>query len=74
MEITFRFKSYFEKLKWWILQDQKKDIDETIQSLTLNSMHAFEKEIQSGYITIEGGHRVGLGGDCVYAKNEFKSF
>lgn len=52
----------------------KKDIDDTIANLTRNSIHAFEKEIKSGYITIEGGHRVGLGGDCIYDGGNFKGF
>lgn len=52
----------------------KMDIEETISSLTLNSIHAFEKEIQQGYITIEGGHRVGLCGDCIYNHDDFKGF
>ena len=53
---------------------KKKDIDETISNFTLNSIHAFEKEIQNGYITIEGGHRVGISGDCIYEKDSFKGF
>lgn len=53
---------------------KKSDIEETIAKLTLNSIHAFEKEMQSGYITIEGGHRVGLGGDCIYDKDKFNGF
>ena len=52
----------------------KKDIDDTISNITKNSIHAFEKEIRSGYITIEGGHRVGLGGDCIYERDIFKGF
>jgi len=53
---------------------KKSDIEETIAKLTLNSIHAFEKEMQNGYITIEGGHRVGLGGDCIYDKDKFNGF
>lgn len=52
----------------------KEDIEETVALLTSNSLHAFEKEMQSGYITISGGHRVGIGGDCVYDKDRFKGF
>ncbi len=52
----------------------KKDIDDTVSNITKNSIHAFEKEIRSGYITVEGGHRVGLGGDCIYEGNIFKGF
>lgn len=53
---------------------KKNDIEETIGCLTLNSIHAFEKEIKNGYITIEGGHRVGLSGDCIYENDYFKGF
>jgi len=52
----------------------KKDIDDTVANLTRNSIHAFEKEIRGGYITIEGGHRVGIGGDCIYEGDSFKGF
>lgn len=52
----------------------KRDIEETMGKITLNSIHAFEKELQNGYITIEGGHRIGLGGDCIYDKDHFKGF
>ncbi len=52
----------------------KRDIDETVANITRNSIHAFEKEIKSGYITIEGGHRVGIGGDCIYDRDGFKGF
>lgn len=53
---------------------KKSDIASTIAALTSNSIHAYEKEIEKAYITIEGGHRVGLSGDCLYEKNEFKGF
>ncbi|MGI5889213.1 MAG: stage III sporulation protein AA [Sedimentibacter sp.] len=52
----------------------KKDIDEIIGNLTKNSIHAFEDEIKKGYLTIEGGHRVGIGGDCIYEGDRIKGF
>ncbi|HBV67352.1 MAG TPA: stage III sporulation protein AA [Clostridiales bacterium] len=52
----------------------KKDIEDTIANITRNSIHAFEQEIRGGYITMEGGHRVGLGGDCIYEGESFKGF
>ena len=52
----------------------KKDIDDIVGNFTKNSIHAFENEIIKGYITIEGGHRVGICGDCIYDKDEFKGF
>lgn len=53
---------------------KKSDIASTIAALTSNSIHAYEKEIEKAFITIEGGHRVGISGDCLYEKNEFKGF
>lgn len=52
----------------------KSDISSTITALTSNSIHAYEKEIEKAFLTIEGGHRVGLSGDCLYDKNQFKGF
>jgi len=52
----------------------KKDIDDILGNLTKNSIHAFENEINKGYITIEGGHRVGISGDCIYDKDGLKGF
>jgi stage III sporulation protein AA len=52
----------------------KSDINSTTAALTSNSIHAYEKEIEKAFLTIEGGHRVGLSGDCLYEKNQFKGF
>lgn len=52
----------------------RKDIDEILSNLTKNSIHAFENEINEGYITIEGGHRVGISGDCIYKSGNLKGF
>lgn len=52
----------------------KSDLSSTIAALTSNSIHAYEKEIEKAFLTIEGGHRVGLSGDCLYEKNQFKGF
>ena len=52
----------------------KKDIDDIVGNFTKNSIHAFENEINKGFITVEGGHRVGISGDCIYEENNFKGF
>lgn len=41
------------------------DIRRGMELVTRSSMYAFENEIKNGYITIEGGHRVGITGDAV---------
>lgn len=52
----------------------KKDIDDIVGNFTKNSIHAFENEISKGFITIEGGHRVGICGDCIYDQKGLKGF
>lgn len=37
------------------------------------SLYAFEEEIKQGYITLKGGHRVGLAGECVMSKGEVRT-
>lgn len=43
----------------------KEDVKIILQRISNYSIYAFEEEIKQGYITIKGGHRVGLCGSCV---------
>lgn len=43
----------------------KEDIKTILQRISNYSIYAFEEEIKQGYITIKGGHRVGICGSCV---------
>ncbi|SHG65362.1 stage III sporulation protein AA [Thermosyntropha lipolytica DSM 11003] len=45
------------------------DIYRSIASISDNSLYAFEEDIKKGFITIPGGHRVGLAGQVVYKGN-----
>lgn len=49
------------------------DLKNIIQRMSNYSIYAFEEEIKQGYITIKGGHRVGICGRCVIEKNEIKT-
>jgi stage III sporulation protein AA len=42
-----------------------KDILETLQIMCDNSIYSYQNEIKNGYITVKGGHRVGITGNCV---------
>ncbi len=42
------------------------EIYRTIAAISDNSIYAFEEDIKRGFITIPGGHRVGLAGQVVY--------
>lgn len=41
------------------------DIKRGMELITRSSVYAFENEIRNGYITLSGGHRVGISGDAV---------
>lgn len=43
----------------------KKLLDETVEKITKSSIYAVREEIRNGYVTIEGGHRVGIAGTAV---------
>jgi len=52
---------------------QADDLYKTILSISDNSLYAFEEEIRRGYITIPGGHRVGLAGQVVMENEQIKT-
>ncbi|MBQ8662883.1 MAG: stage III sporulation protein AA [Eubacterium sp.] len=43
----------------------KEDMRQMVSFISKCSLYAFEEEIKKGYLTLEGGHRVGLGGQVV---------
>ena len=47
-----------------------KTLFETFQSICNFSVYSKQSEINSGYITINGGHRVGISGTCVLNNNK----
>mgnify|MGYP000919013542 CR=1 FL=1 len=49
------------------------DLERTLQLITENSWYAWEQEILGGYLTLPGGHRVGLAGQAVYGGGQLKT-
>ena len=49
------------------------DVKYIMQRISNYSIYAFEDEIRQGYITIKGGHRVGLCGICVIENDNIKT-
>lgn len=60
IELKYRDKSHIlkERIKY-------EDILETLQIICENSIYSYQNEICNGYITVKGGHRVGISGNCV---------
>ncbi len=46
-------------------QVTEKDMLYIVQKISENSIYAYKEQISQGYITIRGGHRVGITGTCV---------
>lgn len=44
----------------------KAHVNNTFQLISNYSIYAYKEEIRNGYITIKGGHRVGIGGKVIY--------
>ena len=51
----------------------KADIQETVSLLSAYSLYAFEEELRQGYLTIEGGHRVGFCGKAILEGGEIRT-
>lgn len=45
----------------------------TFEFICRHSVYAYEEEIRQGFLTIEGGHRVGLAGQAVLEGNQIKN-
>ena len=46
-------------------QATPQDLRETLEYVSSHSLYAFEEKIRQGFITIQGGHRIGLAGKTV---------
>lgn len=51
----------------------KEDMRETLDYISHYSLYAYEAEMRQGFITIEGGHRVGVTGKVILEKNQIKN-
>lgn len=51
---------------------QREDIRKILQIVSKFSLYAFEEEIRQGYITVPGGHRLGLAGKTVVDKDRVR--
>lgn len=78
--VMYREKDYFLAAKGGITREEKEaywatkeDIDEVLEYISSYSMYAFEDEIRQGYITVLGGHRVGVAGKTIIENGKIKT-
>jgi len=77
--LIYQGKEYFLTTRGQLTQQEKDayqvsadDIKETIGYISSYSLYAFEDEIRQGFITIQGGHRVGIAGKTILDGNKVK--
>lgn len=71
---------------WFVIQDgtlskeldkafvvRQHDIVKTLELMSENSIYAYQDEIKNGYITLKGGHRVGITGKVVLEGSSIKN-
>jgi len=52
----------------------KEELQETLEYISNFSLYAYETETRQGFLTMEGGHRVGISGKVVTEEGKVKSF
>ena len=52
---------------------KQKNISRTLELMSENSIYAFQEEIKNGYLTLRGGHRIGIAGRVVYDGKSIKN-
>ena len=60
-----------EKIINYIVQTE--DILKILQSICENSIYSYQNQICEGFITIKGGHRIGITGSAVIENNKVKN-
>lgn len=78
--ITWDGKEYFVKPTGEITLDEresfpveKRDLVETMEYIANFSLYAYEDEIRQGFLTIQGGHRIGIAGKIIMDGERIKS-
>lgn len=51
----------------------RKEVRETLEYISNYSLYAYEHEMRQGFITIEGGHRVGMAGKIIMEDGKIKN-
>ena len=51
----------------------REDVDETLQCAARSSLYAYGEEIRQGFLTVQGGHRIGVAGRTILENGHIKA-
>lgn len=78
--VIYQGKEYFLTLEGVLTREEAKayyvkteDLKEMLEYISGYSLYAFEEEIRQGFLTVVGGHRVGIAGKTILDGNKIKS-
>lgn len=54
-------------------QVQREDLMQTLERMTQSSLYAAEEELKQGFLTLPGGHRVGVTGEAVLKQGQVQN-
>lgn len=76
LSVSINNKSYFISLEGVIQSNYsntyivtQEDVDITLRAACQYSLHSYQKELSEGFITLNGGNRMGICGTCVVKEN-----
>jgi len=72
-EVIAHGKPYFPEANGKFYVVSKEDGRHILTQLSQYSLYAFEEELRQGYITLQGGHRVGLAGRVIVEDGKVKT-
>lgn len=51
----------------------KEDMKNFVQKMVGYSLYAYEEDLRQGFITLKGGHRIGIAGECLVENSKVKT-
>lgn len=71
-ELSLNLQGRISRLEQGMIVESE-DIAKTLQIISQSSIYALEEELKNGYLTLPGGHRVGLAGQAVVEGGRVKT-
>lgn len=60
--VILKFNQFEQIIRYFVNQEEILNI---LQAICENSIYSYQRQISEGFVTIKGGHRVGITGSCV---------
>lgn len=74
LQLRLNEEEYWPRLNGEPVQVKAEDISRTLNIMTAASIYAYEAELSRGYLTLPGGHRVGIAGKVLSDGEQIRGF